>query len=261
MDREFAAELAGLARRLSDDQVANWCTVLEHAPGPLVAVEERLISREPGTEASGAARQLIASWSRHAPLLSGEAVALALSAAATVHDKADHDRARLVASGPVTSAVPVRLTSSVVVDLVRRATGRLLVVSFAAYGVAEVVRQLLAAAHRGVRLDLVVETSTDVGGTLRGPGAAEAFTALRDVASFWHWPAEYRGGSSSLHAKVVVADAASALLGSANLTNRGLADNIEVGVLLRDPDLAGKLDEHFRALMRPEARCLTRLAG
>ncbi|MFD0203840.1 MULTISPECIES: DISARM system phospholipase D-like protein DrmC [Saccharothrix] len=259
MDREFAVELAALARRLSSGQIANWCTVLDHAPGPLDSVEEQLIGREPGTEASGAARQLISSWTRHAPLLPGTAVALALSAAAAVHDEAGNERARLVASGPVSAAVPVRLTSSVVVDLVSRATDRLLVVSFAAYGVPEVVRHLMAAAHRGIRVDLVVETSTDIGGVLRGPGGAEAFTALRDLATFWHWPAAHRRGASSLHAKVVVADAAAALLGSANLTNRGLVDNIEVGVLLRDPDLAGRLDGHFRALMRPEARCLSHL--
>lgn len=259
MDRQFAEELAQLALRLSAPQIAGWCQVLESAPGPLAGVEERLIDREPGGQAAGAANRLVEAWARYAPQLSGAAVALALATAAEAQDRADHDRARLVVSGPVSAAVPVRLTSSVVVDLVSRATQKLLVVSFTAYGVTEVIRQILAAAHRGVQVDLVFETSTDVGGALRGPGAAEAFVALRDVASFWHWPVEHRRGASSLHAKVVVADAEHALLGSANLTDRGLSDNIEVGVLSHDPEFAGRLDSHFRALMRSEARCLTRL--
>lgn len=257
--REFGAELAELVCRLSDTQILTWCDVLDQAPGPEPAVVERLIAREPGTEASAAAHRLVTSWRRHVPGLSGAAVTLALSAAAEVQRRTDQDRPRLVVSGPVSSTLPVRLTGAVVGEIVSRATRRLLVVSFAAYRVEEVVRQLLAAAHRGVRVDLVVETSTDVGGALRGPGGVEAFTALRDAATFWHWPAAHRTGTSSLHAKIVVADGEVALLGSANLTNRGLSDNIEIGVLSHDRVFSGTLEQHFRALMRPEAHCFSRL--
>jgi phosphatidylserine/phosphatidylglycerophosphate/cardiolipin synthase-like enzyme len=49
------------------------------------------------------------------------------------------------------------------------------------------------------------------------------------------------------------------LLTSANFTDRGLTDNIEIGVLMRDPDTAGRLDSHFRSLMLPQARCLSRV--
>ena len=47
------------------------------------------------------------------------------------------------------------------------------------------------------------------------------------------------------------------LMSSVNLTNRGLSDNIEVGELMADETIAGRLDAHFRSSMRPEARCLT----
>ena len=248
--REFALELAQLVRRLSDRHVADWCDVLEHAPAPERAVLEQLIARDPDAGVSWVARRLVAAWSVHASQLPGAAVALALSTAAAVRREADNNRSRLVVSGPVSGAVPVRLTGAVVGEVVSRATRRLLVVSFAAYGVAEVVRQILAAAHRGVQVDLVMETST---------AAGKVFTALRDVATFWHWPAEHRSGSSSLHAKVVVADGETALLGSANLTDRGLNGNIEVGVLSHDGKFGSMLDGHFRALMRPEARCFSRL--
>lgn len=259
MNPGFAAQVAALARRLSSNQVAAWGAVLATAPGPLPDIQAKLIDRTSGMEASTSARQLVEVWQRQAPHLSGEAVALALTAASAAHEQAEHDRARLVVSGPSTAAVPVRLTSSVVVGLVRAATRKLLVVSFAAYGVADVVRELTSAAARGVRLDLVLETSTAMGGGLRGTGAADAFAALRDVATFWHWPTSHRPVRASLHAKVVVADAEVALLGSANLTDRALSDNIEVGVLSRDRGFANRLDRHFRALMRPETRCLSPL--
>lgn len=234
--------------------------MLEAAQGPEPSVEARLVETQFGNGAIGAARQLVAAWRIHMPQLSGASVALALSAAASVHEKADKRRPRLVVSGPTSNAVPVRLTSAVVVEIIRAATQRLLLVSFAAYNVADVVRELVAAQNRGVELDLVLESSTDSGGALRGRNAADAFTALVEGARFWHWPSDHRptqAGQVSLHAKVVVADGTMSLIGSANFTGRGLSDNIEVGMLVSDPGFAGPLDRHFRSLMRPEARCLT----
>ena len=114
----------------------------------------------------------------------------------------------------------MRLTSSVVVELIRSARASLLVVSFAAYGVPEVVAELRAAADRGVRIDLVLESSAADGGALRGTtGAEAAFTTLRDRAAFWHWPARHRpavGNSrAALHAKIIAVDQRTALITSA----------------------------------------------
>ncbi|MFJ6674319.1 hypothetical protein ACIQMJ_24705 [Actinosynnema sp. NPDC091369] len=59
---------------------------------------------------------------------------------------------------------------------------------------------------------------------------------------------------------MVVAEAETALLGSANLTDRGPSGTSELGVLSRDRAFASRLDGRFRALLRPEARCFSRLA-
>lgn len=259
--QQFGTELAALAGQLSLAQVRSWCDVLDQVPGPSVAVEAELIDTQAGSGNTGAAGQLVAVWRRHAPTLPGAAVSLALSAAAIVHEDAERRRPRLVVTGPTTPAVAVRLTSSVVVNIVRAAAERVLLVSFAAHGVTDVVRELSAAADRGVEVDLVLETTEDHGGRLRGGAGSGAFQALADRATFWHWPIENRHGSrAALHAKVLVADAKVALLTSANFTDRGMADNIEVGALLRDPDAAGRLDQHFRSLMQEQARCLRRLS-
>ncbi|MDG4785078.1 hypothetical protein O7626_03880 [Micromonospora sp. WMMD1102] len=106
--------------------------------------------------------------------MSGAAVALALTSAAVVHQQTEERRTELAVSGPVSASVPVRLTSSVVVELIRSARTALLVVSFAAYGVPEVVAELLAASGRGVRIDLVLESSSVDGGALRGVTGASA---------------------------------------------------------------------------------------
>ncbi|MGQ0837137.1 DISARM system phospholipase D-like protein DrmC [Actinokineospora sp.] len=258
MTDSLAVELSAVAGRLSTAQVRAWRGILDGAAGPAGAVEAALIDVQAGLGLTGVARHLVSVWRTHAPTLPGNAVALALAAAAVAHEEAQRRRPRLVVSGPTSAAVAVRLTSSVVTEVIRAAVDRVLVVSFAAYGVAEVVRELAGAADRGVRVDLVLESTVEQGGALRAGSGSGAFDILADRATFWHWPAEHRrsAGRAALHAKVVVADGGHALLSSANLTDRGLADNIEVGFLVHDQDTAGRLERHFRALMRAEARCL-----
>jgi phosphatidylserine/phosphatidylglycerophosphate/cardiolipin synthase-like enzyme len=162
----------------------------------------------------------------------------------------------------MTDSVPVRLTSQVALQVIREAAHSLLIVSFAAHGVTEVVRALAAAADRGVRVDLVLESSVDDGGTLTGRGGADAFSDLRarPGVRFWEWPEARRGtaGGSrpALHAKLIAADETVVLLGSANLTDRALEHNLEVGVVLREPPIVRAIVRHFHALMRPSTGAL-----
>ena len=53
---------------------------------------------------------------------------------------------------------------------------------------------------------------------------------------------------SSLHAKCVVVDSASAFVSSANFTEAAQIRNIEVGVLIKSSHFATKLERHFKAL-------------
>ena len=65
-------------------------------------------------------------------------------------------------------------------ELVHDARESLLIVSFAAFGVSDVVNEIKLAVQRGVRVDLVLETTTSHGGALHGSvGAADAFEAIR----------------------------------------------------------------------------------
>lgn len=58
---------------------------------------------------------------------------------------------------------------------------------------------------------------------------------------------EMQGGAQifQMHAKMVVVDGREAYLGSANLTDTSLNYNLEVGVLIRDPAVAGQLERVF----------------
>ncbi|MFE9918530.1 DISARM system phospholipase D-like protein DrmC [Micromonospora sp. NPDC005553] len=261
----FVAVIADIATNLPADHVIAWADVLMSVDTPADgAVAADLIGARPGFSIGTHAQRLMQSWRNEAPGLTGSAVALALRSAALLQRRADERRTELAVSGPISAAVPVRLTSSVVIEVIRAARSRLLVASFAAYGVAEVVAELRSAALRGVHIDLILESSAEDGGALRGfAGAALTFAALRHQATFWHWSAARRAASgnvhAALHAKVIAADSRVALISSANLTDRALSHNIEVGVVLHDPEVTRKLVAHFQALTDPRTGVLQQL--
>lgn len=254
------AVLAHLAAELPPTHRQAWIRVLHASPGPAPGVEARLLTAWPGGTRTELARALMRAWSADRSPPDGPAVALALQAAALAHTTAaDSRRVDLVVSGPATAAVPVRSTPQVIAEVIRAAQRHLIVVSFAAYQIPEVVTELRGAAGRGVHLDVILESSREDGGSLR-QDARSAFGTL--AADFWHWPAARRptaGGRASLHAKLITADDHTALLGSANLTGQALTHNLEVGVVLRNPEVVGRLVAHFRTLMNPDHGVLRRL--
>ncbi|GAA1270985.1 hypothetical protein GCM10009677_24790 [Sphaerisporangium rubeum] len=253
MTGHLSQTIAALATDLPLSHLKAWVTLLRTAETP-DGVLPRLIESRPS--ASPQAIRLVDAWRRHAPEVSGSGVALALEAATRVHVTESARRPSVVVSGPTTEAVPVRLTVSAVTEIVRAAKESLLVVSYAAYGVHEVAEELAAAADRGVRVDLVLETAAEEGGTLRGPSSADAFRLLTGKATFWTWPPARRPQGAALHAKLLAADTTTVLLGSANLTTRALMSNIEIGVILRDPATVSRIVTHLRALMRPDVGLL-----
>jgi phosphatidylserine/phosphatidylglycerophosphate/cardiolipin synthase-like enzyme len=255
------AAVASVIERLPAGHVSAWTQVLrtvtaEAAVVQPEAVAAQLINAKSGFALGGVAARLVAAWRTADPVPSGAAMALALEAAALVHADATAHRSEVVVSGPASSSVPVRLTSAVISGIIRDSQHSLLVVSFAAFGVASVIAELHHAAERGVRIDLVLESAEADGGALHGPfGASAAFKTIQQEATFWSWPAARRpvlGASrAAMHATLLAADANVALLSSANLTDKALGDNLELGLLVRDPEVVRRIVGHFRSLMRP----------
>ncbi|MFS4091466.1 DISARM system phospholipase D-like protein DrmC [Streptomyces sp. AF1A] len=227
---------------MPDERLAAFRQILETAAGPDDILVSRFIA---GQTAVGLAQQLleiIRAWRTEAPGMTGAGLALAL---ATARASPRPRPPQVVVSGPMSASVPARLTSGVAVEVIRSATTSLLIASFAAHGARDVVREVARAVDRGVQVDLLLEESTQ---------ATAAFAALPRGVRIWH-RAEAVG---VLHAKLIVADRHTALLGSANLTDRALSDNIELGVVLRDPHVVEPLIEHFHWLLTPENNVMRR---
>ncbi|WP_445280041.1 DISARM system phospholipase D-like protein DrmC [Streptomyces sp. DSM 118148] len=238
--RRLPRLLAALCDRLPADRIAVVEQVLRTTTGPDDASLARFIAAQSAASLAQQLSEIVRVWRSELPDANGAGLALALATARSIPRPKP---AQVTVSGPVSASISARLTSGVAVEVVRSARTSLLVASFAAHGARSVMAEIGRAVGRGVRVDLLLEESTQ---------AAAAFAALPEAVHVWH-----RVGSSGvLHAKLIAADRHTALLGSANLTDRALSDNIELGVVLRDPHLVGPLVDHFRWLLAPDNKVM-----
>ena len=236
-----------VAQTLPKGQREKLVAVLREADGPDAAAKQQALGVAAGPGFAAMVGRLFRRWEQ-APDVSGAGLVLAIEVGGKACDRDRHRSVRPVWTGP-DAGQPVRLTASVMAEVIDAAEHRLLVISFAAYKIPQVLDRLEAAAQRGVIVDIVLESGKDKGGTLSFD-QLPAFTRL-DRVRVWHWPPDKRpDAGGSLHAKAIVADDAVALVTSANLTGHALANNIELGLLARDPSAAGDITAHVAGLMR-----------
>jgi phosphatidylserine/phosphatidylglycerophosphate/cardiolipin synthase-like enzyme len=151
-------------------------------------------------------------------------------------------------SGPATHRVPVRATARVLTDVVTEAVSELLLMTYSARPYAPLLDALTAAVRRRVAVTVVVETLEGAGGALVGTEPASAFATVPGV-ELWHWPVDRRTETHSrMHAKLAVADRRVLLVSSANLTQSGVAKNVEAGVLVRGGTAPRRAAEHIAEL-------------
>jgi phosphatidylserine/phosphatidylglycerophosphate/cardiolipin synthase-like enzyme len=245
----LAEAISQTARELPAAQALRLADAVARSPEAAAAARAGLYRLVPTAAFERATRRLVHAWGT----ASGEAVAVGLRAAVRAVQATRADQSvDIVWTGPQTPEVPVRLTRAVLVDVIRSAAERLVIVSFAAYRVALVLDELAAAAARGVDVRLVLETAEGSGGRL-AVDAATAFASLGATVGFWVWPAEQRpmlpAGTAALHAKAAIADDHTALVTSANLTGHGISQNMELGLIVRGGPVPRRLTAHFAQLM------------
>lgn len=157
-------------------------------------------------------------------------------------------RVESVWSGPSSHPVPVRATAQVLVELVAEANHELVLMTYSAKPHPPLLAALAAALGRGVGVTVVVETLAGAGSALGGAEPAEAFASVPGV-QLWHWPVDQRPGQGAkMHAKIAVADRRVLLVSSANLTQSGVARNIEAGLLVRGGSAPRRAAEHVAEL-------------
>lgn len=195
-------------------------------------------------------------WRVH-PSLAGSTLALALrsSVAAANESRSELPVTQLVWTGPSVEGSYLRSTREVVRELLRAAQHELLVTGYwiAAHDegegiIEEVITALGAAVHRGVEVTVIVDERPRAGGRDNRQVLVDAWpphTPLPRLLT-WRLPADDR--HLKLHAKVLVADGADALVTSANLTSYAMDRNMEMGVRVIGAP-ARSIADHFRRLV------------
>jgi phosphatidylserine/phosphatidylglycerophosphate/cardiolipin synthase-like enzyme len=143
-------------------------------------------------------------------------------------------------TGPESAAPHGRLTMAVLADLIAEAQNEIVLVSYATLPSEDVRAALSAATSRGVDVTLLLERAAD---NPSFDAHGEPFPGLS--ARRLCWPAAERPARASMHAKVLVVDRQTALVGSANLTGYGLERNLQAGILIRGGRVPTLLVEHL----------------
>lgn len=239
----LAKAVASAARSLPADQVELLAAALEKLEGtPPDHVGQAVLGSLVATERfRSVARRLLQAWGE-APAVEGAALALAIRAALESRTEANTgSQVEVVWTGPE-GEVDVRLTYSVLIELIEAARQLLIIVSFAVYQVPKVLDALRTARRRGVEAWAVVDGGTE---------AARAFAGVNGLAVFTWRPTllpDHDPRHASLHAKAAISDDKLAFVTSANLTGYALERNMELGLLVRGGYVPALLAKHFEDL-------------
>jgi phosphatidylserine/phosphatidylglycerophosphate/cardiolipin synthase-like enzyme len=166
----------------------------------------------------------------------------------------------LVTSGPEAPGIANRDTAVVVRELFAHAKKSVLVVGYAVYQGASVFEALAERMERFTDLDVKLFLNIARSDNDKTPSeilVSKYAQRFRDS----QWPKYCRlpavfydprsiaeDKRSSLHAKCVVVDAEQVFVSSANFTKAAQERNIEVGLKIESPWLAGRLIRHFQSL-------------
>jgi len=234
-------------------QVAN--AVAFHKNKAFIEARQAILQGLPTPDFRNATAEFLDRWQFLASGLSAEAVALALLTAA--RSEASHrskETAEIVWTGPESPDTRFRRTEQAILEVVNLATKRLTVVSYAVYRIPHIGAALVAAAQRGVKIRVIVETPNRI----EGQGEYDCIQALGNpvsaACSVYFWPQEHRskddnGKIGILHVKCAVADGRRMFLSSANFTEYAFTINMELGLLVTGGKLPGQVDRHFEQLI------------
>jgi phosphatidylserine/phosphatidylglycerophosphate/cardiolipin synthase-like enzyme len=168
----------------------------------------------------------------------------------------------LVLSGPDVPGVPTSDTSAVMASIMHDVKESLLIVGYAVHQGTQIFKSLAGrmASDPDLEVTLCIDIPRRYGDTSLASEIVRRY-AFDFRKRNWPWgkspklfydPRSLLGASnerSSLHAKVMVADASVAFISSANLTEAAQKRNIEAGVLIKHAPFAKRVCDYFEGLI------------
>jgi len=190
--------------------------------------------------------------------LAASAVALALrsSVAAADERRSQLPATQVVWTGPKVDGSYLRSTREVVRELMRAAQHDIFVIGYwiAARDdregiIEEVITSLGLAVDRGVRTTVIVDERQRPDGRNNRQALVDAWSPGVPLPRILTWRLPSDDRHLKLHAKVLVADGADALVTSANLTFYAMDRNMEMGVRVSGAP-AKAISDHFQRLIK-----------
>lgn len=251
-----AAAIGDLARSRPVDVVAFVARTIEAtAQVEWLQARSAVLHTLPYAELRSDVATLLDAWQTAAPHQSRQMLAWALTAAAqAVQATRQEQRTALVWTGPQVDGPGLRRTDQALQEVIAAARRELLLVSFAIYMTPHIERGLVAAAGRGVRIRIALETPAASAGRIDYDTVRSLGTEVSRHAQLYIWPEAQRtpdaqGRVGALHAKCAVADRAVLFVSSANLTGHALSLNMELGVLIEGGALPGDVVTQYDRLI------------
>lgn len=253
MQDDFTTAVQNLIRKAPADWLSSACEALRGFPA--TATAEFVVSRLPPTNNADLSFLATKAVRQAYGMMSWEALSWTLQTTHATHNRWQADQhIELLWSGPSpTNQIPARRIDQALYDLIANAKHEILLVTFAAAKIERLTGELLKAIQRGVSVRLILEFEQSSEGQL-SYDAIKAFpTALTSTAEIYYWPVEKRernqaGRPGKLHAKVAIADA-TALISSANLTDDAFNRNLEVGIMVTNPDFLMSTKSYLESLI------------
>ncbi len=156
------------------------------------------------------------------------------------------ERLRIVVNGTTWMGSGLGSIESALYQMFTRANDEVMIVAFAISTATPMLfQQLTTMLQRGIRIRCLINRFLDQPQNVQQQfqRLRENFPRLLEVYSFVP-----RNNEADLHAKIIIVDRSIALVGSANLSMRGLMDNHELGVVIEGPgtlDVVKAVDQLF----------------
>ena len=146
---------------------------------------------------------------------------------------------KVVASGKKWIGSGILLTSTVIEDLINKSKTSLVITSYVLsdYKTINLIKNAL---ERGITIDLFVYKSS------LNKKIYKEINLLNE--KFIGLNLYLAKEEEFLHSKVLICDKTEVLIGSANLTNNGLTTNYELGVLIKNQDVAYEIEKVIKRI-------------
>ena len=252
MDSALLETIAETVRELHSDNLKRLEALLEDCTTSPQSVKS-LSFELPQPYQREALSRLATCWSRYFPEVGPQAVSAALQALRYAADR--QTRAEICWSGPVSSLQGFRTTAEAFRELISRATKTILIVSYAVSEVEFLRESLDAALNRGVQVRLVLEDfNVFTQESWRSKFHAFGEKTLQR-SEIYVWPISERRLNEgrvygSMHVKCLVVDGEAILMTSANWSGAAMQDNMELGLVVTDAEMAKSVSSHFEDLIK-----------